>query len=176
MILLWCFENTFTLIVLWDIEQIVLNYLKMKILLSIFGMLHLTAQHVGGHIGLLRMIEHLTIIILDHFKPSTLSHVQTRLIHKIYQTLVLHVDDTSVSMGYPHGLFPRMPWPTSRVLQLIAMGYPNGLSFKCDGLPHGITSKCHGLPPWSFIQMQWLTPRVFHESIIKTTSILYTTI
>lgn len=67
----------------------------MKILLSIFGMLHLTAQHVGGHIGLLRMIEHLTIIILDHFKPSTLSHVQTRLIHKIYQTLVLHVDDTS---------------------------------------------------------------------------------
>ena len=55
----------------------------------------LEAQSIDNHIGLPRMIENLIITILNHVKPSVLPHVQIRLIHKIHQALVIHVNGTS---------------------------------------------------------------------------------
>ena len=59
------------------------------------GRRHLAAQGIGHHVGLPWMIQDLTVIVLQHVQPSPLSHIQTRLIHKVSQTLVVRVDSTA---------------------------------------------------------------------------------
>jgi hypothetical protein len=52
----------------------------------------LMAQSIGNNVRLARMIVNLEIIIFDHLKPSSLTHVQLRLGEDIFEVLMVSID------------------------------------------------------------------------------------
>ena len=53
---------------------------------------HLAAESIGHCIRLPWVINDFTIIILHHIQPSTLPHVQIRLIHQVPLALLIYVN------------------------------------------------------------------------------------
>jgi hypothetical protein len=55
-------------------------------------------KSIRNHIGLRRVILNCKVIVLYQLKPSTLPHIQLLLHEHIYETLMISIDITSLSI------------------------------------------------------------------------------